>query len=725
MKKMTMPRGWYLKLVLFCVSLLIVFWAQAQADGPPVQPSDSTGPTMTPSPQAQSQASEGQAAKAEAEPAAQVTMACTISPIGDLVGQARITFDPKIYRVLRGVVSDPMYFLRELSSNRADTELAPDAKASYDDASNSVVLSMHVLGFASNQGHGRWQWAPEDLEYAGTSTDQTERKVMTFSLKSSPADDFQFKGEAMCTFPAGATDVFYDQRNKLVRYNLAPKENTGRGQLDIRFDARDQIMSGLYKVYGLETEFAAQWIAKTCVENVGKGAITDLRLRYRVAGYSEWSMWQKYPEVLPGQTVVSVYKPVLDKTISELTSTTPANVLVEWRFTNSDGERQEDSDGERISILGRHEFVFSNMTKEESMGNWYDASSNASMIAAWVTRDDPVVKQFAAMANKAAGGKGAPYSDEAAYAVLKSCYELELANDFTYQGPVGLSDPTLSFDNTIVQNIKFPRDVIRDKSGTCIELAALYCAMAHAVGLKPYMVLIPGHAFSLIQLPSGNFLPVENTGIGGGKRGGAAPFDKVVASATETYKKAAEKGRILEIDIEDCWTRGVSSPELETLPADILQRWNIGMQTVSPSPGPVPNPTPPSPEPGPGSFPSPVGTWSGMVTIPYPQMSYPMQIHFTMNQAGQYAAAWYGRATVIDAYGQQIVYEIRENFAGQMQGNALIMQGQSKTVSANGMMQQAPTDNMTVQYEGGRLVGHVNLAEGGVATWQATRSQQY
>lgn len=663
----------------------------------------------------------------EEEPVAQVTMPCTITRTGDMIGQVTFKFAPQVYNVLKGVISDPMYFLRELTSNRADTELAPDAKAMYDDAANSVVLDLHLLGVVSNRGNGHWQWEPEDLEYVDTETNTDGRTVMKFLYKSSPSDDVKLEGNAICTFPAGTTEVSYDAQRNRVTYTLSPPKNTGKGRLDIRFDARDQIMSCLYKVYGLETEFAAQWVAKTCIENVGSGVISDLRLRYRVAGYSEWSMWQKYPEVLPGQTVVSVYKPVLDKKISELTSTTPANVMVEWRFNDSKGEREEDSDGERISILGRHEFVFSNLTKEESMGSWYDAFSNSFMISAWVARDDPVVKQFAAMANKAAGGQGAPYSDEAAYAVLKSCYELWLANDFTYQGPVGISDQTLSFDNTIVQNIKFPRDVIRDKSGTCIELAALYCSMAHSVGLKPYMVLIPGHAFSLIRLPSGNLLPVENTGIGGGKRGGAAPFDKVVASATETYKKAAEEGRVLEIDVEDCWARGVSSPELERLPADILDRWKIVINTTSPNSGlsSIPGPTSPTSTsgPGPSSFPSPVGHWTGTVTIPYPQMSYPMQVQFSMGQTGQITASWNGQATVADVYGRQSIYNIKEIFVGQVQGNALIMQGQNKTITANGMVQQAPTDNMTVRYEGTQLVGQVNLAEGGIATWRATKSQ--
>jgi len=292
----------------------------------------------------------------------------------------------------------------------------------------------------------------------------------------------------------------------------------------------------------------------------------------------------------------------------------------------------------------------------------------------------------------------------------------------TYQGPVGLSDPTLSFDNTIVQSIKFPRDVIRDKSGTCIELAALYCSMAHSVGLKPYMVLIPGHAFALIRLPSGNLLPIETTGVGGGKTHGSTPFDGVVESAVETYKKAAAEGRVLEIDIEDCWTRGVSSPELEVLPADILQRWGIVAVESAPGPragpSPTPGPVPPSPPP-PWS---PAGFWAGTATNDYPQLTYPMQVQVA-GQGGQFTAQWYGEATVSDMYGRQMVYKITETFVGQMQGDRLVMQGQSKAVVVNGMPQQAPTDTMTVRLEGAELVGDVNVATGGRCTWRARRQQ--
>ncbi|HNY80383.1 MAG: hypothetical protein RBS72_20755 [Sedimentisphaerales bacterium] len=682
----------------------------------------------------QNQAADGQ----EQEVIARVDLNGRITPTGDLMGRGIFTFDPQVYATIKGVVQDPVYFLRELSSNRADTELAPDAAAAYDDAGSAVVLDVHMLGVVHNRGNGRWEWQAEDQELVETTTNDNGETVAAFLYKSSPEEAVKFEGRASYTLPPGAANVAFDKGKKLLSYSLAYKDTAGKGRLDIDFKARDRIMSCLYKVYGMETDFPAQWVAKARVTNVGTGRITDLRLRYRVEGYSEWSIWQKYPEVLPGQTVVGVYKPVLDRSIASLTSTTPANVLVEWRYVDSDGQRQDDSDGKRVSILGRHEFIFSNYTKEESMGSWYDLFSNSEMIAAWVTRDDPAVKQFAAMANKAAGGKGAPYSDEAAYAVLKACYELWQGNDFTYQGPVGLLDPTLSFDNTIVQNIKFPRDVIRDKSGTCIELAALYCSMAHSVGLKPYMVLIPGHAFALIRLPSGNLLPVETTGVGGGKTHGSTPFDGVVQSAGDTYKKAAAEGRVIEIDIEDCWTRGVSSPEMEVLPADILQRWNIVTVASAPAPHTAPGPTQPTqprqpnqplpqpmpqPQPQPQAQWSPVGLWAGTATSDYPSLSYPMQIQVAMGQNGQFTAQWYGEAMVSDMYGQQMFYKITEIFVGQMQGNQLVMQGQSKTIVVNGMPQQAPTDSMTVRLEGAELVGDVSVATGGRCIWRARRQQ--
>lgn len=661
------------------------------------------------------------------------TSEAEILPVGDVRGTARFDWPAEAYDIMKANVPNPRYYLRDLTTGRSDVELAPDATARYDDANKAVILGLHMLGAVKNEGRGRWIMEFDEEEFVSLTPTSDGRFTALFNMQQDLEEDLIIRGRMSLTTPAGASDVQYNAAKKAIIYKLPYTGPNGEGRLDITFDARDQLMSCLYKVYGLETDFAAHWVAKAVITNVGDGPIRDLRIRYRLGDYSELDMWQKYPEVLPGQTVVSTYHPVLKKSTAEMTSTTPANLLTEWRYKDAEGRTVEDSDGERISILGRHEFVFSNLKEEESLGNYYDAFSNSDFIAAWVTRDDPVVKRFAAMANKAAGGEGAPYSDEAAYKVLRACYELMQANNFTYQGPVGIVDQNISFDNKIVQSIKFPRDVIRDKSGTCIELAALYCSMAHSIGLSPYMILVPGHAFPVVKLPSGNYLPVETTGVGGGQRYGTAPFDKVVEAAADTYEKSAKQGMIIEVDVEDCWARGVSSPELEQVPADILERWNIVL--TPPTPGPTPGPTPaPGPGPAPGPSPNPgpsnaaafVGNWAGQASQPMPDgstMTYPMVMEVTQS-GGNYKADWYGEAHVQNQWGGSSHIKVFESFTGQVQGGGMSMNGTQKTLTVDGQQMPMPTDTMTLQVSGNEVQGTVTLAQGGgTVTFRATRQQ--
>jgi hypothetical protein len=668
----------------------------------------------------------------------QLNVNAEFTPLGSIKGRAVFVWPAELYGVMKQLVPDAKYFLRDLTSGRADIEIAEDAKAWYEDDTNSVVLDLHLLGAIKNVGDNRWVWEVEDEQYVGIGASNMGRTTVSFTYDNKDENaGIHLKGQAIYTMPVGATDIQWSEAKQELSFTLPYTGPAEGGRMDFRFDARDQLMSCLYKVYGLETEFAAQWVAKGVFTNIGAGPLSDLRVRFRVAGYSEWSMWQKFPVIVPGQTVVAVYKPVLNKSIAELTSTTPANVLIEWRYVDGDGDRVEDSDGERISVLGRHDFVFSNLSEDESTGSYYDAFSNAHFIAAWATRDDPVVKQFAAMANKAAGGQGAPYSDEAAIAVLKSIYELWQANDFTYQGPVGIVDPNMSFDNNIVQSIKFPRDVIRDKSGTCIELAALYCSMAHSVGLKPYMVLVPGHAFPVVQLPSGNYLPVESTGVGGGQRYGTASFEQVVQAATETYQKYAQEGTVIEVDIEAEWSMGVSCPELEPLPADILQRWNIVLNTPQPAPSPQPGPAPtpqpgpqptpptptPNPAPQPGTF---LGQWAGQASEPMPDgstLTYPIVMEITDAGNGVIQCDWYGEADIQNQFGGTMHVTVFERFLGQMQNGRLGMAGQEKTVTIDGQQQTMPGDQMMLTLTNNQIMGQIQIAMGGQVSFQCTRAQ--
>ncbi len=669
--------------------------------------------------------------------AIEMTATADISANGDVVGQARLVFPAPFYAQIKELVPEPRYFLRDLSTSRSNQELAPDSRASYDDAGSAVVLEIHMLGAASNHGQGRWAWKPDHQAFLGAEETAEGRQQVSFRVQQDAEEEgFVITGSAVYLLPAGATEVSWNESDSQVEYRIPHQPGSGEGRLHTRFLTRDRIMSCLHKLYGMDADFPAQWVGKAILTNTGDGPITDLKVRFQLGQYSSLDLWQKYAEVLPGQTVVAAYHPILDKSIAELTSTTPANLLVEWKYTDSKGREQEDSDGGRVMILGRHEFIFSSLRKEENLGTYFDFLDNADLVAAWVSRDDPVVKQFAAAANKAAGGAGAPYSSEAALKALKACYEIMQANNFTYQGPVSVTDAGMSFDFKLVQSMKFPRDVIRDRSGTCIELTSLYCSMAHAIGLNPYMVLVPGHAFPAVDLPDGGFVAVETTGVGGGQRFGSTPWDQVLQSAMENYQKNMEKGEIVIVNIEDAWTRGVSNPELEAVPPDILQRWGIvldftlsqdGGQSPTTS-GPV-QPTQPNqpvqPQVRPADASAFLGRWSGRTQQRWATgqvAEWPITIEIGQGQQG-IAAQVYGETQVQNQWGGWSRIQVSESFRGRLDAAGLVLEGINKTVTIDGMPQYATTDTITVQIQNGLLTCNSPLSDGSTLVFQVQKVQ--
>jgi hypothetical protein len=141
----------------------------------------------------------------------------------------------------------------------------------------------------------------------------------------------------------------------------------------------------------------------------------------------------------------------------------------------------------------------------------------------------------------------------------------------------------MSYDMKLVQSLQYPRDTIQKRSGTCIDLAILYAAMLNSVGIQPYLVFMDGHCFPMGLAPGNRFIPVETTGVADGY-GGAMPFDKVVEYGLKTWRKLRSNGRYVLVDVPQCWVNGISNPELEPMPPDILEKWGIMALVDAPTP---------------------------------------------------------------------------------------------------------------------------------------------
>lgn len=637
-----------------------------------------------------------------------------LAPHGDARGRVEIHFAPEDWARVKASTPDPRRFLQDVHGSRSESEVTGEPTAAYDDKARAVVLAMDELGVARHVGQGRWLVTVEEGRelLAGTEVDGRLRAVL--STEGSWGEGADYAGRLVYLLPPGATDASWDASTHALAWTLPLPAATGAPALDVGLRVKDRLMTTIYKVYGLKAAFGSQWVAKAVLRNTGGSVARDVRVRFRLDKYAEWSPWAKKGDVVPGQAVVEPYYPVLDASIARLRSNTPADLRVEWSWQDERGQKQADEDAGRLVLLGGGEFVFSNLAASESFGTWQEAYNNAPLLAAWVSRDDPVVKRMAAMANRLAGGLGAIESDENALRVMAACYDLLRGNDFTYQHPAMLEDKSVSFDPRAVQHVKLPRDVIRDRSGTCIDLAILMASMAHAVGIEAHLALIPGHCFPVFRLPtSGTLQGFEATGIAGGLRHGSADAPSMFQKGAEELREAAQDGRIYLVDVRSLWTQGVANPELDELPAGILEAWGIREEGRGTPAGGQP--------PGAAQDDPFTGIYGGPVSEPQADgttITFPVRMGIDRQPDGSYGFVFRADVTVKSDEGKELLVVVLEEGRGERRGNELVLTSTSRKATPQGSSEGGSIDGtvrIVARLEGQVLVG-THAAEGEPAT---------
>ncbi len=338
---------------------------------------------------------------------------------------------------------------------------------------------------------------------------------------------------------------------------------SGSPKLDSKVLTPEYIMSSVYKVYG--NPKLGFWASKTILTNSGTGPAYDIKFSYKIDNVADWSEPKVYPVLLPGSTIVDLNYPVLSAEIAKLKTSMPSNIRVKVSYTaKPEGKQEELAETKPVNILGGHDFIFSGIPPEENTGTFYDTFSNYPLVAAYVTPADPVVMAFSDMGTKLAGGAGASLSDEGALRSLAGIWTVAVNNGIEYK-----TEPSAFWTGKMSQFVKYPRDVIKDRAGTCFDTAIWLAASAASQGLKSYVIMMPGHAFPVVQLPSGQNVSIESTALNS-----QVTFEEAVQAGAQTYEKAMQ-GPFVVVDVEMYQGLGVVPPELEQLPPDILEKWGI------------------------------------------------------------------------------------------------------------------------------------------------------
>ncbi|MEZ6097069.1 MAG: hypothetical protein R3C03_23075 [Pirellulaceae bacterium] len=514
---------------------------------------------------------------------ARLMMTVTVDP----VGKTDVNFDLKmpdvVYAGMKEVFGDAFHVIRSMESSASWLEIKK-IDARFDDPNCSVIADCEAVGMLRTVADGRWTYQI-DAPHGAMELLDIEDNTLTFAMITDPGVGMM-RMYTRIVLPAGAKNIEFDTSRGSLNYDFEPELNYG-DQPEVRSDliVREQFMSSLAKLYGVEQ--SDLFAAKNIFSNKGDQKIYDYKVRFRIDGYSSWSPWKRCRVVYPGQEVLDYFYPVMDvDRLAELTGTRHAMIETEFEYTTEDGETYEETDARRIQILSRNE-VFYATREDNDVLNWFERYDLApAIVTAFTSGTDPVMQQFAGRISALAGGPNSSGNPEHAVIFLNTMWLTLQANHLSYQTP-----PTLNVGNHFGQHVKYGRDVLRNRAGTCIDLSILWASAAEAVGLKPYIAIIPGHAFPVVELPNGTKLAIESTRIG------TNTFEEAVEEGNKTLAEAQENGLIMLVDIESLRSeQDIRSLDLPSVSEDIFVKWGYNLDSL-PAPERVAENTTPETQP--------------------------------------------------------------------------------------------------------------------------------
>jgi hypothetical protein len=329
-------------------------------------------------------------------------------------------------------------------------------------------------------------------------------------------------------------------------------------------------MSFGYKVYANQQVADGRYfLSKLILKNTGGRPVRDLTISYQVPDYIPWTTPEVTGELPPGTSMVATYYPKFPDRITNLANQTTASLEIKLDWKEDGGAAKEQVLRDDFTIYGVNEVQYSDLPADDIL-TWYDQWNLAQFVVCMVTPNDPVVKEYAAAITKKMGGTlaGATQDPEQVAELMKATYDYMRETGMRYASAEGV--PVEIGDiKTLVQTVRLPRDVIISNNGLCIELAILWASIMDHLGCQAYIVMRPGHAFTVVQVGDKS-IPVECTAITPKAVGEKedVPFEKAVQMAWDDLGKQKYK---IFYSVQQYRSQGYSSPELPGVDVDKLK----------------------------------------------------------------------------------------------------------------------------------------------------------
>lgn len=367
----------------------------------------------------------------------------------------------------------------------------------------------------------------------------------------------------------------------------------GKSSLEVQIEKADFIMPAAHRVYSNpEALDGKYYLFKAKVDNTGKQTLEDVTVKYRIPGFVEWTELEVSGQFFPGQSLVVPCYPKFKDEITEKTTSSMEKVEIEisWDGADEDDIIEEDFG---FKLTNRNEYVYTGIKKEEISG-WADVYDNDDLIACFVTPNDPIVKYYTQnLQEKLLKGEAASVTrkPEDGVRFLTGIYEATRKAHMVYSGTKGVPQSTDDVQS-MVQQVRLPREVITGNTGLCIELSTLYASVLSAAGLNPVIYMVPGHAYPGFRM-NGQYYAIEATAIGGEGLGGVQSAEDAFKQGQKQLQEFFQRAQMGDprynvIDIHTVNEQGVTSMNLKDdsflrkKVDEIAASWNGGKSASNP-----------------------------------------------------------------------------------------------------------------------------------------------
>jgi hypothetical protein len=182
-------------------------------------------------------------------------------------------------------------------------------------------------------------------------------------------------------------------------------------------------------------------------------------------------------------------------------------------------------------------------------------------MGAWITSNDKAVEQLLTLAKARMPTHTFAGEQAQTFPQVKAIFDELKSRGVSY-----VMDPKVTSEHAVVQRTRLPAEVLASTNAQCLEGALLFATLFEAVGLRPILVLVPGHAFVGWHTiardgTKGEPLFVETTMVGG------APFEDAVKVATrrvatELRAGSFKSGASTMIDVAEIRKAGFTAQPL-------------------------------------------------------------------------------------------------------------------------------------------------------------------